>query len=299
MTKNKSVISVSLLLLLSLLWGSSFLFTKILVEDLHPVSLIFIRCLFGLVMLAPILYFKRISIKRKLTFTFVSSLSLAAGIPWMLMAFSLVSLHSSVSGILNSFTSIFTFVLSLIFLKVKPLANQLVSLVLGMIALIILFLDTLQVDAFGFFSVGLMLTCTLCYATNSIIAGRFFQGISPFVLGFYTLLFGMIINGIPTIFIQPEVFLLLGSWDILIPVAILGFLSSGLGYVIFYQLIENGGPVYATFVTFLIPFVSVLLGVVVLNEPFRVYMIIGGVMIFFALVAMNWHSFTRRSIKVT
>lgn len=36
MTKNKSVISVSLLLLLSLLWGSSFLFTKILVEDLHP-----------------------------------------------------------------------------------------------------------------------------------------------------------------------------------------------------------------------------------------------------------------------
>lgn len=59
MTKNKSVISVSLLLLLSLLWGSSFLFTKILVEDLHPVSLIFIRCLFGLVMLAPILLFQK------------------------------------------------------------------------------------------------------------------------------------------------------------------------------------------------------------------------------------------------
>lgn len=288
-TRTNPLLNVSLLLLLSLLWGSSFLFTKILVEDLHPVSLVIFRCLFGLVILVPIILMKKIKLKRKIEFKFVASLSLAAGIPWLLMAFSLVSLHSSVSGILNSFTSIFTFVLSIIFLKVKPLANQMVSLVLGVLALIILFLDTLQVDAFGFFSVGLMLSVTICYAINSIITGKYFQGISPFVLGFYTLLFGTLINGIPTFIFQPDVFATLLSWEIIGSLFVLGCLSSGLGYVIFYQLIENGGPVYATFVTFLIPFVSVVLGVVVLNEPFRVYMVIGGVMIFLSLIAMNWH----------
>ncbi|WP_407270321.1 EamA family transporter [Radiobacillus sp. PE A8.2] len=98
-----------LLILLSCLWGSAFLRTKILLEHLYPVSLVFFRCLFGLLFIIPFIIKIKISIRRSITFKFVVVKSLGAAIPWSMVSYALMHLHTSVSGVMNSFAAIFYF----------------------------------------------------------------------------------------------------------------------------------------------------------------------------------------------
>ncbi|MRH45040.1 EamA family transporter [Aquibacillus halophilus] len=277
-----------LLILLSLLWGSAFLWTKLLLEQLHPISLVFFRCLFGLLFIIPFLIKLKISIKRPITFKFVGVMSLGAAIPWLMVSFALLSLHTSVSGVMNSFAAIFTFILTILIYRVRPLVTQIISLLLGFFAVIILFLESLFSADFSPIGILLMLSVTLCYGSNSVLTSRYFRNLSPFVLGFYTLLIAVILNGVGMLIVEPGVVLKIIEPTIFFPLLILGGFSSGLGYVIFYRLVSSGGAVFGSFVTFLIPFVSVLLGVLVLNEPFSFTFLIGFVLVLCSLVFMNW-----------
>ncbi|WP_226035191.1 EamA family transporter [Aquibacillus saliphilus] len=82
--------------------------------------------------------------------------------------------------------------------------------------------------------------------------------------------------------------------SIFFPLLILGGFSSGLGYVIFYRLVSTGGAVFGSFLTFLIPFVSVLLGVLVLKEPFGFTFLIGFILVLISLLLMNWQVLMKR-----
>lgn len=73
-------------------------------------------------------------------------------------------------------------------------------------------------------------------------------------------------------------------------------LSSGFGYVIFFYLVAYGGPVYALFITYLMPSVALLLGYFFLNESTTIGMVIGLVFIFISIGLMNYQQ-RREKVK--
>ena len=140
----------------------------------------------------------------------------------------------------------------------------------------------------------LMFGVTSCYALNSILINKYFSEIPPLHLGFWTLAVGVALNGPISFIIEPKALLHIATLDVLLPLLVLGCLSSGLGYVIFYLIISSSGPLLALMVTFIVPFVSITLGFIFLDEPLHIGIAIGLPLIILSLILMNLHTFKFR-----
>lgn len=287
--------SIIYLLVVSFLWGSAFMWTKELLDVFKPPTIVFFRCLFGLIALLPFVLLKKNRTHLKIRPFFVFVLALGAAIPWNIMAFSLQGIDSSLSGILNATTPLFALIFSIIILKTKPSWNQSTSLLIGFVAVIILILFSGQTTSsqFSIFHAFLMFAVTMAYALNSIWIKKYYTNIPTILLGFWTLLISAIINGIISVFMEPYAFKHLGTWEIILPLLVLGCLCAGLGYVIFYQIVSTGGPILASMVTFISPFVAIVLGIFFLQEPFHLGILIGMPLMILSLLLMNIHTFKR------
>ncbi|WP_438312028.1 DMT family transporter [Sporosarcina sp. FA9] len=285
------------LLFLSLLWGSSFLWTKELLDHFSPTTIVFLRSLFGVLTLVPFLLLSKNRLSFKVSPFFLLVVALAGAIPWNFMGFALKGIDSGLSGILNATTPLFAVVYTIILIKIKPLRNQIASLVVGFIAVLTLFIFSGQAPGSQFSAIHalLMFGATSGYALNSILVNKYFSDIPPLHLGFWTLAVGVLLNGPISLIIEPKALIQIGTKDVLLPLLVLGCLSSGLGYVIFYLIISTSGPILATMVTFIVPFVSITLGFLFLDEPLQIGIAIGLPLIILSLVLMNLHTFKFRN----
>jgi len=224
---------------------------------------------------------------------FLFIVALAAGIPWIFMGYALKGIDSGLSGILNATTPLFAVLFTIILLKVKAFRNQLYSLLVGFVAVVSLLIFSGQAvgSEFSLFHAFLMLGVTTSYALNSIFVNKYYTHVSPLQLGFWTLAVSVVINGPISFIIQPDLLLQLDKVSVLIPLFVLGCLSSGLGYVIFYLIVSLSGPLLAVMVTFLVPFVSITLGILFLNEPLHIGIAIGLPLMIVSLGLMNMHTF--------
>lgn len=287
--------SIIYLLVLSFLWGSAFMWTKELLDVFKPPTIVFFRCLFGLVALLPFVLLQKNRMHLKIRPFFVLVLALGAAIPWNIMAFSLQGIDTSLSGILNATTPLFALLFSMIILKTKPSWNQATSLLIGFGAVTVLILFSSQSTGvqFSIFHAFLMFAVTMAYALNSIWIKKYYTNIPTILLGFWTLLISAILNGVISVFMEPYAFKHLGKWEIILPLLVLGCMCAGLGYVIFYQIISIGGPLLASMVTFISPFVTIVLGIFFLQEPFHLGIIIGMPLMILSLLLMNIHIFKK------
>ncbi|MDI2585860.1 DMT family transporter [Psychrobacillus sp. NEAU-3TGS] len=287
--------SIIYLIVLSFLWGSAFMWTKELLDVFKPPTIVFFRCLFGLVALLPFILLKKNRMHLKIRPFFVFVLALGAAIPWNIMAFSLQGIDTSLSGILNATTPLFALLFSIVILKTKPSWNQTISLLIGFVAVTVLILFSSQSTGvqFSIFHAFLMFAVTMAYALNSIWIKKYYTSIPTILLGFWTLLISTIVNGIISAFMEPYAYKHLGTWETILPLLVLGCLCAGLGYVIFYQIISIGGPILASMVTFVSPFITIALGIFFLQEPFHLGIVIGLPLMILSLLLMNIHIFKR------
>ena len=294
---------IAYLLILSLLWGSSFLWTKELLAFFEPSTIVFFRCLFGLIVLLPFVFMKRNRVKVQIRPFILFVLALGAAIPWNIMAFALTGIDTGLSGILNATTPLFALIFSMLILKTKTLWSQIASLLIGFIAVIVLIIFSGQAteSRFSIVHALLMFAVTISYALNSIWIKKYYTSIPALLLSFWTLLISVVINGFISIIIEPKAIVHLGTWETVLPLIVLGCLSSGLGYVVFYQIVSMGGPLLAAMVTFIVPFISITLGILFLNEPFHLGIAIGLPLMILSLFIMNINAlkFTRRNSSGT
>jgi drug/metabolite transporter (DMT)-like permease len=275
--------------MLSTLWGSTFFWTKILLEDFHPISIVFFRCLFGVLFLLPFLIkqqaFSKINISRSL----IVISFLGATVPWTLMTVSVQYLETTLTGIINAMTPIFGMLLSIIVLRNRAKPLDWVSLCFGFFGVAIIFIVQgagIQVKELA--GVAILLSATLSYSATSILSSKYQKQTSPYILAFTTLLAATVVCGVMMLFVQPDSYTYLFDLKNVSIFVILGMLSSGLGYVIFFYIVAYGGPVYALFITYLMPTVALLLGYFFLNESITVGMFIGLVFIFISISLMNY-----------
>ena len=189
---------------LSLLWGSTFYFTKVLLPDFHPVSIVFYRCLFGAIALLPFFLWKRKKNDLKNVLALLAITLMNAGIPWILMSFSLENLDTTLGSVLNATGPIFGLLLSCAVLKVTVSNQEIISVLVGFIGIALAFIMGSSIsNDFQFSSAVLLLFAVNIYAFSAVLTAKFLHDCSVFTLSFMTMVMGSSFSGIFMIGVEP------------------------------------------------------------------------------------------------
>ena len=251
-----------LLLLLSLIWGSSFILIKRGLVGLNPFQLGALRIIFAcLFMLA--VGFKSLSTIPKAKWKYVAITSIFGnGLPVFLFAYAQTGIKSSVSGILNSLTPLYTLLLGVLLFGLSFVRNQVFGVLLGLTGcLFLVFFGKSATGETHYFHAFLVVIATVCYATNVNLIKRYLSEVSPLAIttgNFLTLLIPALVILFSTGFIeiatQPEVI------HSTLFIIILGMVGTGIANILYYQLIQITSPLFASSVTYFIPIVAMSWG---------------------------------------
>jgi drug/metabolite transporter (DMT)-like permease len=261
----------SALFVLSLIWGMSFLFIKVLLGIFDPWQIVFIRCLLGILTIVPLfmiskqtVHWKTLPVKKLLLVGFLN-----AGLPWGLIAWSETFLDSGYTAILNATTPIWTSMMGVFFFSISLQWKQWAGVLVGFVGILLL----MDIDAPGLtknqlgLGIVLMLIATCCYGYSSQYAKKHLQNTTVWITASSTLFAGMLLSAL--------MMLLTESWtlpenpinyNILLSLIGLGVFGSGIAYLLYYYMISAGSAEFATLVTYLVPVSAVMWGSVLLDE---------------------------------
>ena len=251
-----------LLILLSLIWGSSFILIKRGLVGLNPFQLGALRIIFACLFMV-IVGFKSISKIPLTKWKYVAITSLFGnGLPVFLFAYAQTGIKSSVSGILNSLTPLYTLLIGVLAFGLGFVRNQVIGVVLGLTGcLLLVFFGKSASGETNYFCAFLVVIATMCYALNVNLIKRYLSDVSPLAIttgNFLTLLIPALIilfaNGYADVMTQPEVI------HSTLFIIILGMVGTGIANILYYQLIQITSPLFASSVTYFIPIVAMSWG---------------------------------------
>lgn len=267
-----------LLGLLSLIWGASFFFIKVLLESFGPWSVTFLRCLFGVLTLLVILLIRREKIQfNQIPWKIIIVVGiLNSAFPWALIAFSETRISSSMAAVLNASTPIWTLIIGLLFFRISSSIYQFIGIIIGFLGILILFdIDWSTFQMTESLAVGAMILVTLFYGISSQLSKRHLQTISVYQIAFITLTVGAITSGSAAMFFETPVWSQLADPVVFWSLIGLGSLGSGIAYIIFFVLIQKGSAEFATLVTYLVPPFAIMWGYIFLNETLTLSLFVG------------------------
>ena len=277
--------------LLGLIWGSSFLWIKIAVADVHPVVLVTFRVLFGLIGLIVVMRWQRQALPRYrrtiLAFIFMGIFNTA--IPFVLISWGETQIDSSLASILNGTVPLFTIIIAHFWLhdeKITP--PRIAGLVVGFIGVIVLVARDfkpggLQGNALGQLAV---LLASISYATALIFSRRYLRGTKPVVQSTMILIVASTVMGVVTPVVERPIQLptLPITWLALLWLGVMGLC---IAYLLFFYLNNVWGPTRASLVTYVFPVVGVFLGIIFLNEIPDWSMVIGSALVVAGILVVN------------
>jgi drug/metabolite transporter (DMT)-like permease len=264
--------------LLALIWGSAFLWIKLADRGFSAVEVTLARLALGAAVLFAIVRLRREAIPRsRRLWTHIAVAALFANaVPYLLFAVAEQHVDSSTAGIINATTPLWTVVLALAVRHQKSVTGwQAAGLIVGFAGAMLIF--TPWHAASGLVSAGGLecLAASVSYAVSYIYMDRFLarQGIGPVVLSACQLLIAAVqlaialaIAGAP----PPHV-----TAASIAALVVLGIIGTGFAYVLNYQIITSEGATAASTVTYLLPAVAIVLGILVLNEAVTVTTLAG------------------------
>lgn len=278
---------VSSLFILSMIWGTSFLFIKVLVSDLGPWGVVFWRCLFGTItLLLILLIFKRqellrINLKKlpMVPLFFVASFNNV--LPFGLIALSEMKISSSFASVINATTPIWTMVIGAIFFLLPVKRRQWAGVLIGFFGILLLLnLNVKSLFGENLIGAGTMLAATFCYGLGAQLARKYLTELSVIVVSTVTLFLSTVIS-IPFILFANDVgFYRSFSSSVFLSLIGLGVFGSGLAYLFYYYMVKEGSAEFASLVTYIVPVTAMVWGNLLLGEVISANMIIGLVLVF-------------------
>jgi len=259
---------IVLMLALGTIWGSSYLFIKNLVDAADPVTIIAVRMVLGALVLGSILLVQRRALPAwGPVWGHLSVMSLLGNLlPFWLIAWSQQHTTSALAAVLSAAIPLFTLLIAAVAFRMERITpNRVAGIALGIAG--VAFLTGRSVlsieDTSGLGEVAL-LGASLCYGFAFAYARRFVRG-NPLSNVTAQLGIGAIVIApvaLATGWVDTEK---LAATDVAGWI-ILSAIGTGLAYVIYYGLISELGATAASFVTYIIPVVGVILGWVFLDE---------------------------------
>lgn len=277
------------LIVLSAIWGGSFLFMRVASPEFGPIALIWFRVASATLILAPILARKRVRIELRRNPLKILLVSLFnAVIPWCLLAFAVLRLEAGFTSLLNAATPVFAALIGFLWLKLPLTRSQSLGLAVGLAGVTILAWGKLSFEPGGAGpAIVATLAATVSYGYISHFIKRHLQGLSPWTIAFGNLAFATAVLTPFLVLNLPEQ--LPGTPALWCAIA-LGVFSTAVAFILLFDILSRSGATAVTTVTFIIPIFGVLFGAVFLGEEVTVRMITG------MIVALTGAALTTRLI---
>ncbi len=255
--------SWAVLLALSLIWGSSYILIKKGLEVYSSNQLATMRLSISALAFLPILIyrFRRVDWSRWKPLLVVGLTGTA--IPAFMFAIAQMHISSSVAGVLNSLTPLFTLLLGILLFGSSTRWAKVLGVMVGLggAAMLILFGKEAGAQGNPWFGL-LVIVGTICYATSSNVVGTYLRDMSAVTIS--SAAFVMV--GLPAmgILFSTDFVDVLGhkegAWLALGYVAILALVGTVLASIIFFKLVQWTTPVFASMISYLVPVVAVSWG---------------------------------------
>jgi drug/metabolite transporter (DMT)-like permease len=251
-----------ILIVLALIWGSSFILIKKGLVSLNPFQLGSLRIIFCALFLL-IIGFKNVATIPLHKWKYIALTSLfGTFIPAYLFAIAQTEINSSVSSILNSLTPLNTLILGAIVFGLDFKRTQILGVIVGLIGtMLLIFNGAIHNPNQNYWYTILVLIASICYAMNVNFIKKYLSDLKPLTItvgNFLVMLFpALIVLSFTDFFSVVQV---KEVQHAMIFVAILGIIGTGIANVLFYKLIQISSPVFATSVTYLIPVVAFFWG---------------------------------------
>jgi drug/metabolite transporter (DMT)-like permease len=252
------------LIVLSIIWGTSYILIKKGLEGFTPIQLGVLRIVIAAILLF-IIGFKslRTISKREWKWIAISGI-VGSFIPIFLFAFAQTQIDSSIASILNSLVPLFTIVVGYLVFRAAFNSNQLLGVFVGLAGAILLIVIGAEINTGrNYWYAGLVIVATICYAFNANIIKSKLQDVTP--LGIAVGNFAIML--VPALLILPfsgvfeakvtEGENFLSSLGYILVLCILG---TCIAKVMFNKLIHISSAVFSVSVTYLIPVVGIFWG---------------------------------------
>ena len=263
--KSTGILPWAMLSVLALIWGSSFILIKRGLEVYSSLEVGAIRIVVSFLILLPFALKRLNRISRKKIIIIGIIGLIGTGLPAFLFAKAQTQIDSSLAGILNSLTPLFTLLLGLIFFSQKTRFINVTGVFLGLIGAVGLIYSTSNGSFEFHFSYAIYaIIATVLYAIQSNMIKYFLNEVPSLTiasLGFFFI-------GIPTVFL---LFFFTDFTHLVVThpkgltaflyVALLGFLASAIAIIIYNKLVQITSAVFATSVTYFVPVLALIWGI--------------------------------------
>ena len=285
--KADGLIPFFILAILAFIWGSSFILMKIGLNSLAPVELASLRVAIAGISLSPFaisaIHKHRAKWKALLGVGLLGNL-----LPAILFANAQTVIDSSLSGMLNSLTAVFTLLFGVWFFGIVASRRKWLGVLIALIGSSLLFAEDLIGGDLGQIQYGgLVLLATCCYGVSVNVIRNYLSGVKSIEVAALSLL--------PVSIISFIIYLYVGDFNVLSSidgqqsigaVVLLAISGTAFASVLFFYLVSKTSALFASMVTYLIPLVAILWGLLV-GEEIQVFEIMGMLVIFLGILLIR------------
>jgi drug/metabolite transporter (DMT)-like permease len=273
--------SVARFLLLALLWGSSFTLIKVSLEGLTPGQLVLSRLILGAAVLLSIAAVRKVALPRSAqVWGHIAAAGLFGNvIPFLLLSYGEKTTGAGIAGVLIGASPLLTLALATAALPTeRATSRKAVGLVLGFIGVVLLIGP--WDEALGSFSGRLAcFGAAVSYAIGFVYVRKYLSplGLAPLSLAASQLVAAAALQAVVTPFLDWRTPSFTGP--VTLSIVLLGLLSTGLAYVLYFRLIGDVGATTASAVNYVVPVFAVLVSVVFLGEHVTWNLVAGGLVV--------------------
>lgn len=279
-------------ILLGAIWSSSFMWIKIAVQEIGPITLVAFRVILGFLFGIVVIFVQRTPLPRTLIewrpLFVLGIINIAA--PFFLISWGEMSIDSAVASILDATVPLFTILIAHYLLGDDKITTpKVLGLLIGFAGVVIL----MSKDVSGTFGSLLgqfaVVLASVFYAVSAVYARKTTEDTPGIIRSVGPLVSATAVMWLATFLVESPVEIpTLGiTW---ISLLFLGILGSGVAFIMLYYLIHEIGPTRTSMVTYLFPLGGVILGVVFLEETLSWQLVVGAVLIVLSLVVANMQS---------
>jgi drug/metabolite transporter (DMT)-like permease len=280
----------SILLLLALMWGTSYAFIKLGVQTLPTFTLIATRLLIGFLFIATVVVLAREPLPRNprayAHFAVMAVINIV--IPFTLITTAERSVDSSIAAIINGAVPLVVILVAALFLHDEPITlNRLAGLVVGYAGVIVIVSPGLMSATSSALSGELALVgSTIAYGIGAVYSRRNIHGYRPMIPALFQVGFAfVIVSGLAFAVEKP----LDVSWngDALLAVLWLGFFGSGAAYLINFRLLGRIGATRTSILAYFLPVVGIVSGAIMFGETIDQVAMVGAALIIGGIALVN------------
>ena len=272
-----------LLVILSAIWGSAFFAIKVCLDSFSPTSIASLRLIIASLFLIFFFYIqkKKIKFTKQIVFLLVIVGIIGNFVPFFLISWAEQYILSSTAGMLMAIGPIITLIMSHFLTKNDKFSfKKFISIFIGFIGVIFIFdINSSNLFAYNLFELVAKILVVLAafgYMFSNIIAYEKLNTLDSFTITTFATTFGAIFS-IPFLLIDLSInnFYTTFSYNSLYAILYLGIFPTAIAFQFRYYITKTSGPVFLSYVAYLIPAFAVIWGYILLSEKISINSFIG------------------------